>query len=66
MLRRPDGQLVEFVVVTLWRSLDAVRSFAGADHETAVVPPAARRSLERFDETVAHYEVLHAPEGGWR
>ncbi len=66
VLRRPDGELVEFGVVTLWRSLDAVRAFAGADYETAVVPRPARRVLERFDETVLHYEVLHAPEGGWR
>jgi len=57
VLRRDDGDDVEFVVVTLWASMDAVRAFAGDEHEAAVVPPEARRVLTRFDETVTHYEV---------
>ena len=61
--READGE-VEFVVLTLWRSLDAVRAFAGDDYQLAVVPPEARRSLTRFDETVDHFEV--AVEGGVR
>jgi heme-degrading monooxygenase HmoA len=57
VLRRDDEGEVEFVVITLWDSLDAVRAFAGDDYEAAVVPPQARRLLSRFDEEVAHYEV---------
>jgi hypothetical protein len=38
-------------------SLEAVRAFAGANYETAVVPPAARALLQRFDARSAHYEV---------
>jgi hypothetical protein len=38
-------------------SLDAVRAFAGEDHETSVVPPAARELLARFDQRSQHYEV---------
>ena len=63
-LRREAGSEVEFVVLTLWRSLDAVRAFAGDDYQVAVVPPEARRSLTRFDETVDHFEV--AVRGGGR
>ena len=59
--REVDGE-VEFVVLTLWRSLDAVRAFAGDDYDIAVIPPEARRSLTRFEETVDHFEV--AVEGG--
>jgi heme-degrading monooxygenase HmoA len=54
---RRDGAEVEFAVLTLWRSLDAVKAFAGDDHEVAVVPPDAQRVLTRFDRTVTHYEV---------
>jgi heme-degrading monooxygenase HmoA len=54
--REVDGE-VEFVVLTLWRSLDAVRAFAGDDYEVAVVPQDAERELTRFDETVTHYDV---------
>jgi len=52
----PDG--VEFVVITHWRSLDAIRAFAGADAEVAVVPPDAQAMMLSFDARVRHYEVV--------
>jgi len=58
LLRRPIGDGVEFTVLTLWDSMNAVRSFAGPDPEKAVVEPAARAALSDFDDTVTHYEVL--------
>ena len=58
LLRRPLGREVEFVTVMWFESLEAVSAFAGEDHEAAVVPPAARRLLARFDARSAHYEVL--------
>jgi heme-degrading monooxygenase HmoA len=61
VLRRESGDEVEFVTVTLFDSLDAVRAFAGEDHEVAVVPPEARRLLARFDERSAHYETVVEP-----
>ncbi len=57
LLRRPTGAAVEFVTIMWFDSLDAVRAFAGAEYEVAVVPPAARRLLERFDARSAHYDV---------
>jgi heme-degrading monooxygenase HmoA len=51
-----DGE-VEFITVMWFDSLNAVRAFAGADHEASVVPPAARQLLARFDERSQHYEV---------
>ena len=57
-LRRNLGAEVEFVTVMLWESLDATRSFAGANYEVAVVPPERRRVLKRFDERSAHYQVI--------
>lgn len=60
-LLRTDGAEVEFVTVTLWRTLDAIRAFAGDDHERAVVPPEARTLLRRFDERSRHYDVLAQP-----
>ena len=52
----PDG--VEIVVITWWRSLDAVRAFAGPDLERAVVADEAARLLDTFDRRVRHYEVV--------
>jgi heme-degrading monooxygenase HmoA len=57
VLRRDGGNEVEFVTLTLFESLEAVREFAGEDYEVAVVPPEARALLSRFDERSAHYEV---------
>jgi heme-degrading monooxygenase HmoA len=48
----------EVVVVTRWESLDAVRRFAGADYETAVVEPVVAELLDSFDQRVRHYTVL--------
>ena len=57
VLRRDSGDRVDFAVLTLWESLEAIRAFAGDDYETAVVPDAARLVLRGFDERVMHYEV---------
>ena len=52
----PGG--VEFLVMTTWQSLDAIKAFAGQDIEAAVVPPAAQALLSRYDERVTHYEIV--------
>lgn len=61
LLRRDAGQEVEFVTLTLFESWDAVRAFAGPDLEAAVVPPAARKLLARFDARSVHYDTLLTP-----
>ncbi len=50
--------MIEFVTITLFESLDAVRELAGDDYEAAVVLPEARRLLSRFDLRSRHYETL--------
>ena len=57
LFRRDLGEEVEFVTVMWFDSLEAVRIFAGEDYEVAVVPPAARALLSRFDARSQHYEV---------
>ena len=63
LLRRAVGDEVEFVVVTSWRSLDAIRRFAGADFETAVVSPRAQALLTRYEDRVAHFEEVFTAAG---
>jgi len=60
LLRRDAQQNdeVEFVTITLFDSLDAVREFAGEDYEVAVVPPPARKLLSHFDGRSAHYQTV--------
>ena len=61
LVTRHHGDEVEYVVQTLWDSMDAIRTFAGPHPERAVVEPAAAATLLRFDEMVDQYEVLAAP-----
>ena len=57
MLRRDRDGRTEFLMFTLWDSLEAVRGFAGDDYETAVFYPEDDRFLVERDLTAAHYEV---------
>jgi len=61
LLRRDAGAETEFVTITLFESMEAVRAFAGADTEVAVVPPEARALLARFDERAKHYDTVMGP-----
>jgi uncharacterized protein len=59
LLRRAVDGAIEFVVLTLWESMAAVRRFAGVKPEKAVVEPEAQAVLTAFDESVTHFEVVH-------
>jgi heme-degrading monooxygenase HmoA len=61
LLRRDTGEEVEFITVTFFADLDAVRAFAGQDYETAVILPEAHKLLSRFDEKAVHYEAALTP-----
>jgi heme-degrading monooxygenase HmoA len=63
ILRRPapDGE-VEFVTLTLFDSLDAVRAFAGEDYETPVIEPEAQRLLSHYEERAVHYDAASFPD----
>lgn len=57
MLRRDVEGRAEFLMVTLWDSLAAVKAFAGDDPEQAVFYPEDERYLVERDLTATHYEV---------
>src|SRR5260221_206104 len=58
LLERKTADVVEIVVITLWRSMESIRNFAGAKLEDAVVAEEAARLLTQFDRRVKHYDVL--------
>ena len=57
LLRRESGREVEFITITMWDSMEAVREFAGRDRAHAVVPPEAQKLLARFDDASVHYDA---------
>jgi aminoglycoside 6'-N-acetyltransferase len=61
MLRRDADDRTEFLMFTLWDSLDAVKAFAGEEYETAVFYPEDDRFLIERDFQATHFEVAGEP-----
>jgi heme-degrading monooxygenase HmoA len=61
LLREDRESETEFVTLTLFEDVEAVRRFAGEDYQAAVVPTEARQLLARFDERSRHYEIVLTP-----
>ncbi len=57
-LRRDDGDVAHFFLVTLWDSMDSVKKFAGNEPEKAKYYPEDDDFLLEKEETSALYEVF--------
>ena len=57
ILKKTVDEGVEFLIVTAWESIEAIRQFAGEQVEVANVPTEARAMMVKFDEFARHYEV---------
>lgn len=62
-LRRLDGDRAEFLLLTLWDSMEAIVRFAGDQPDRAVFYPEDDRFLVERGERVAHFEVVYQTEG---
>lgn len=58
ILRKPLGEGTEFLIVTTWQSIEAIRKFAGESASTAVVPPSVQAMMVEYDKEVVHYEIV--------
>ena len=63
LLRRVSDERAEFLLVTLWDSMDAVRAFAGPNERDAVFYPEDDAYLVERETHADHFDVLAAPEG---
>jgi len=61
ILRQESNDEVEFVVMNLFESLEAVRAFAGPDYTVPVFEPEARQLLSKVEPLARHYEVKTTP-----
>jgi heme-degrading monooxygenase HmoA len=64
LLRRETGGRVEFLAVTLWDSLETIKTFAGPDPEVAIVEPEGRTALSAFDDFARHFDVAFSGSSG--
>lgn len=62
-LRRIKGDQAEFLLISYWESMDAIRRFAGESIEKAVFYPEDDRFLIQRDNHVDHYEVVFQDGG---
>lgn len=60
LLRRDTEGQVEFVAVSYWDTVAAIKEYAGENIDLAMVKPEARLMLAWFDEAVYHYDLLHS------
>jgi len=62
LLRRDAAnQEIEFLTITQFTDMAAVKTFAGKDYERAVIAPGAGKLLSHYDERSAHYQTLLTP-----
>jgi heme-degrading monooxygenase HmoA len=61
VLKHVDEEHAEFLFISLWESLDAIRRFAGEDVEKAVYHPKDKEFLLELEPKVKHFEVLVKP-----
>jgi heme-degrading monooxygenase HmoA len=64
LLRRIEGNEAHFLLLSLWRSREEIRGFAGEEIERARYYPEDREFLLEFEPDVVHYEVLVTPKAG--
>jgi len=61
VLRRSGRKHVEFLMISLWDSINAIRDFAGKEIDKASYYPEDEKYLVKLEPEVKHYEVLVSP-----
>jgi len=57
-LRRIEGNIAHFNLITFWENPDVMKNFAGDDYEIAKYYPEDKDYLLEFEEKVMHYDVF--------
>ena len=57
LLRRDDDGTTEFITLSLWDTVEAIRAFAGDDIEAAVLYPEDERFLIGGESRIRHFDV---------
>lgn len=57
LLRRQVGDEVEFITITFWDSIEAIKSMGGKNYEASILREDRLKYLTRYDTQSAHYEI---------
>ena len=58
VFRRIEGEVAEFLMMSLWESMEGIREFAGPDPERAVYYPEDKEFLLELEPNVTHYDIV--------
>jgi heme-degrading monooxygenase HmoA len=64
LMRRAEGNLVHFLLISFWESEAAIREYAGPDIDRAQYFEYDRECLREPEPTVIHYDVVARPSKG--
>lgn len=56
ILKKETNRGIEFLVISHWQSIEAIRQFSG-DAQVAVVPPEIQAMMLEYDREVELYEI---------
>lgn len=59
ILTREIEEGTEFLIITEWDSLEAIKQFAGTSFDTAVVPKVVQDIMISYDSKVRHYDLSY-------
>lgn len=57
-LRRLNGDRIEIIVLTYWKSMEAAKLLSGDKTDQIYLPPEIEVTLEDYDEHALHFDVL--------
>lgn len=60
ILTRKVDTGTEFLIITKWESMYAIKQFAGEDAEKSVVPESVQKIMVEYEDVVRHYKVAGA------
>lgn len=55
ILKRDIQEGIEFLIITEWQDINAIKQFAGSDIEIPVVPELVQDIMLSYDKIVRHY-----------
>ena len=61
VFQQTEGDITHFYTLTFWTGWEAIKKFAGEEHEKAKYYPEDENFLLEFEPTVSHFDVLEKP-----
>ena len=59
ILKKETNVGIEFLIITVWESIETIKKFSGVNFEIAVVPQVVKNLMISYDEFATHYEIVN-------